>query len=41
MNRRAKFPYTGPDDFARAARYAGQKGDMCAITERWLFPIPA
>jgi len=30
-----------PDDFAHAARYARSEGDLCAITERWLFPILA
>ena len=37
----AQLPNAGPGDFAHAARYAGLKGDMCAITERSLFPIPA
>ena len=34
-------PHTERDDFALATRYAGLKRDLCAITERWWFPIPA
>ena len=41
VERSPHTPHTGPDDIAHAARYAGLKGDMCAITERWWFPIPA